>query len=61
MIYTPQPREIEQKIIFLLEKLEINSQFEKAKLLFDLICRLKTIFNNKNINSEILLNSLYVI
>ena len=61
MIYTPKLNEIQNKIQNLLEKLEINSQFEKAKLIRDLVCRLHTIFESRRINTETLYNILYII
>ena len=46
--YISRKTEVEIKINNLIEKLEINSQYEKSKLLLNYIDRLKNIYENKN-------------
>jgi hypothetical protein len=46
--YISRKTEVEIKINNLIEKLEINSQYEKSKLLLNYIERLKNIYENKN-------------
>lgn len=61
MLYIPQPKEVDYRFNSLLEKLEINLQFDKAKLLSDLFKRLKTIFHNKPHLTDFLYNVIYII
>ena len=41
MLYISRPKDVEQKFNSLLEKLDINSQLDKSKLLTDYVNRLK--------------------
>ena len=59
LLYVPRPKDVEAKIESLTEKLDINSQFDKSKLLNDYINRLKTIFENKSPIKKENLFSLY--
>lgn len=62
LLYIPRPKDVEAKIESLTEKLDINSQFDKSKLLNDYINRLKTIFENKSpIKKENLFSYIYLI
>jgi hypothetical protein len=61
MIYIPTQREIQEKVKNLVEKFEINSQHEKSKLIQDLIIRLLTIFKFKNVDINILYNSILIV
>ena len=62
LLYVPRPKDVEAKIESLTEKLDINSQFDKSKLLNDYINRLKTIFENKSlIKKENLFSYIYLI
>ena len=61
MMYIPTIKDIEERIYSLLEKFEINSQIEKAKLIKDLIKRLNTIFTKNNIDKNTLYYLLLII
>ena len=56
MLYISRPKDVEQKFNSLLEKLDINSQVDKSKLLTDYVNRLKTIYEHK---SPVIKDNLY--
>ena len=56
MLYISRPKDVEQKFNSLLEKLDINSQLDKSKLLTDYVNRLKTIYEHK---SPVIKDNLY--
>jgi hypothetical protein len=61
LLYSYKVSEIENKIQRLIEKFEINLQFEKANLVQDLIKRLRTVFSSKKVDLELLYYILYII
>lgn len=61
MVYCLQTKEIQAKLQELIEKLEINLQFDKAKLIMDLVTRVKTLLEAKRINTDVIFNTLYII